>query len=141
MSEHVGGRERAGTRAPNARAMSNSGRPAQLASGPAVLTHVELTLGRAEDLKNLRVRVGGEDPVPASFFFGLGSGGDEKADGGWADVTSVLHHVSAQDHSLATRLPIPLQAGESFSIEAADGSKADFRYRLAYSPAQARRAA
>lgn len=109
--------------------------PMTLAAGPKLVSGVMLLLNKAEDLRRLRVRVGSDDPVPASFFFGLGSTGEEPADGGWAAVTSSIHHVDPDKHWLATRLPIPLQAGESLSIESADGASVDFHFRLMQAPA------
>ena len=109
--------------------------PAVLASGPATVSGLSLRLSDAADLKRLRVRVGSQPAVPASFFFGLGSTGEESVDGGWAEIKSVIHHVDPTTRVLSTRLPIPLQAGESLSIETMDRGAVDFRYGLLLAPA------
>jgi hypothetical protein len=120
------------SRGPELDAAIEDGKPMVLATGPALITGLRVSLDRAEDLKSLRVRVGSEEAVPLSFFFGLGSAGDEVLDGGWAGVTSAIHHVDAETHSLATRLPIPLREGERLQLEVVPGAKVQLRYRLIY---------
>ncbi|WP_437693010.1 DUF2961 domain-containing protein [Sorangium sp. So ce176] len=101
------------------------GAPLVLATGPATVSGLDLLIP-AGRLKDLRVRIGGQAPVPASFFFGLASTGAE-ADGGWTPFRSALHAAWAPDASgagrLATRLPIPLAEGEALSLEIAEGGE------------------
>ncbi|WP_437960514.1 DUF2961 domain-containing protein [Sorangium sp. So ce119] len=101
------------------------GAPLVLATGPATVSGLDLLIP-AGRLKDLVVRIGGQPPVPASFFFGLASTGTE-ADGGWSTFRSALHAARAPDASgagrLATRLPIPLAEGEALSIEVAEGGE------------------
>jgi hypothetical protein len=86
------------------------GRPLTVASGPAVLSSFSLR-AKPEDWPLLSVRVGAQAPVPASFFFGMGSAT------GWAPMKSALFLVDPGAELLTTRLPIPLQAGEALTIE------------------------
>ena len=99
-----------------------SGKPLPLAAGPSTVSRlfVELPAARLDDLQ---VRIGSQPPVPASFFFGLAS--DEDAvDGGWVTFRSALHAAwnAGAVGRLATRLPIPLGAGEVLALEAAPGA-------------------
>jgi hypothetical protein len=86
-------------------------KPAVLAAGPLTVSSVVLKLN-PKDLNNLRIKVGSQPAVPLSYFFGLA--------GDWADLTSAIHHVDPTEHTLVTRLPIPLQSGESLQLETAD---------------------
>jgi hypothetical protein len=92
-------------------------RPAVIAVGPATVSTLSVRLP-AGDLSGLAVRVGAQEPVPLAYFFGLGSTGDEAEGHGWASVRSAVHRVDPRTFLLATRLPIPLQAGEALQVEA-----------------------
>jgi hypothetical protein len=98
----------------------------ELARGPATIARLTLTLSDAKALSELKVRVGGQEAVPASFFFGLASTGLEPVDGGWTSFRNALHAVDAERRSLSTRLPIPLGPGERLVLEAA--RPVDFTY-------------
>ncbi|WP_437967368.1 DUF2961 domain-containing protein [Sorangium sp. So ce260] len=110
--------------APSHRQDLSPGAPLILAAGPATVSGLDLRIP-AGSLKDLEVRIGGQPPVPASFFFGLASAGTE-TDGGWTTFRSALHAARAPDATgsgrLATRLPIPLAEGEVLSLGAAPGA-------------------
>ncbi|WP_437817675.1 DUF2961 domain-containing protein [Sorangium sp. So ce1078] len=109
--------------APPHRQALGPGAPLVLATGPATVSGLDIRVP-AGSLKDLEVRVGGQPPVPASFFFGLATTGTE-TDGGWTTFRSALHAAWAPDARgtgrLATRLPIPLSEGEALSLEVAPG--------------------
>ncbi|MGK5084895.1 DUF2961 domain-containing protein [Bdellovibrionota bacterium FG-1] len=105
-----------------------------LAAGPVTVEDLSITIA-PQDLSRLQIKIGEQKPVPLSFFFGLGSTGLEPLDGGWGDVTSIIHHVDAQTHRFSTRLPIPLQAGERLVIETRDHQDAAVQYQLAQTQA------
>jgi hypothetical protein len=111
--------------APSRRESPSASAPLVLATGPATVSRVDVRIP-AGSLKDLSVRIGGQPPVPASFFFGLASSGTG-ADGGWTTFRSALHAAWAPDAAgtgrLATRLPIPLAEGEVLSLEAAPGQE------------------
>ncbi|MGK4003860.1 DUF2961 domain-containing protein [Sorangium sp. So ce1036] len=110
--------------APSPREALRPGAPLLLAAGPATVAGLDIRIP-AGSLRDLAVRIGGQPPVPASFFFGLASTGTE-VDGGWTTFRSALHAAWAPDGAgagrLATRLPIPLAEGESLALEAAPGA-------------------
>ncbi|WP_437640569.1 DUF2961 domain-containing protein [Sorangium sp. So ce854] len=115
------------------------GAPLVLATGPATVAGLDLRIP-AGRLKDLAVRIGGQPPVPATFFFGLASTGTE-ADGGWTTFRSALHAAWAPDAAgagrLATRLPIPLAEGEALSLEVAGGAAInDIEAAVALAPAR-----
>lgn len=89
-----------------------------VATGPSTVSRLFVELPAAR-LGDLRVRIGEQPPVPASFFFGLASHGDA-VDGGWTSFRSALHAAweNGAASRLATRLPIPLAEGEALRIEA-----------------------
>jgi hypothetical protein len=98
--------------------------PLVLAQGPATLDHLSIK-GSPERLQALKSRVGSQDAVPLSFFFG-----------GWAQEKTALNSVDTEAGVLKTRLPIPLQRGESLSIEsdAQEGSADVLEYGLDSKP-------
>jgi hypothetical protein len=93
-----------------------AGRPLVLARGPFSVERLTLDAPHPE---HLFVRIGTQPRVPAGFFFGLATdfAPDKDNGDGWATFTSALNSVDASLHRLATRLPIPLQAGESLVLE------------------------
>ncbi|WP_437802781.1 DUF2961 domain-containing protein [Sorangium sp. So ce693] len=111
--------------APSRRESLDASAPLVLATGPATVSGVDVRIP-AGSLNDLSVRIGGQTPVPASFFFGLASSGTD-ADGGWTTFRSALHAAWTPDAAgtarLATRLPIPLAEGEALSLEAAPGQE------------------
>lgn len=111
--------------APSRRESLSASAPLVLATGPATVSGVDVRIP-AGSLNDLSVRIGGQPPVPASFFFGLASSGTD-ADGGWTTFRSALHAAWTPDVAgagrLATRLPIPLAEGEVLSLEAAPGQE------------------
>ncbi|MDI1475126.1 DUF2961 domain-containing protein [Polyangium sp. y55x31] len=90
-----------------------------LATGPTTISRLFVELPAAR-LGDLRVRIGEQPPVPASFFFGL-AGKRDAVDEGWVTFRSALHAAwkSGVVGRVATRLPIPLGEGEALTIEAA----------------------
>ncbi|MDC0744138.1 DUF2961 domain-containing protein [Polyangium mundeleinium] len=88
-----------------------------LATGPTTVSRLFVELPAAR-LGDLRVRIGEQPPVPASFFFGLASKRDA-VDEGWVTFRSALHAAwkAGVSGRVATRLPIPLAAGEALAIE------------------------
>ncbi|WP_437593573.1 DUF2961 domain-containing protein [Sorangium sp. So ce1000] len=111
--------------APSRRESLSASAPLVLATGPATVSGIDVRIP-AGSLDDLSVRIGGQPPVPASFFFGLASSGAD-SDGGWTTFRSALHAAWAPDAAgagrLATRLPIPLAEGEVLSLEAAPGQE------------------
>ncbi|WP_438043900.1 DUF2961 domain-containing protein [Sorangium sp. So ce128] len=111
--------------APPRRESLSASAPLVLATGPATVSGVDVHIP-AGSLNDLSVRIGGQPPIPASFFFGLASSGTD-ADGGWTTFRSALHAAWTPDAAgagrLATRLPIPLAEGEVLSLEAAPGQE------------------
>ncbi|WP_438036550.1 DUF2961 domain-containing protein [Sorangium sp. So ce204] len=111
--------------APPRRESLSASAPLVLATGPATVSGVDVHIP-ARSLNDLSVRIGGQPPIPASFFFGLASSGTD-ADGGWTTFRSALHAAWTPDAAgagrLATRLPIPLAEGEVLSLEAAPGQE------------------
>ncbi|AUX45152.1 hypothetical protein SOCE26_066330 [Sorangium cellulosum] len=126
--------------APSRQQAPSPGAPLVLAEGPATVSGLVLHIPAAS-LKDLEVRIGGQPPVPASFFFGLASASTD-SDGGWATFRSALHAAWAPDAGgtgrLATRLPVPLAEGEALSLEVAQGG-AIARLEAAVAVAPARR--
>jgi hypothetical protein len=86
--------------------------PLVLAQGPATVEGLSVRV-RPERAPSLRLRIGSQKPVPLASFFG-----------GWTQARSALNNVDTEAGLLQTRLPIPLQAGESLSIES-DAESAD----------------
>jgi hypothetical protein len=89
-----------------------------IAFGPVTVGGLRLDCKTAE-LAKLNVRVGSLAPVPAAFFFGMGSTGSALPGKEWAEVHSEINDVTIQGEnvSLISRLPIPLQEGEMISFE------------------------
>jgi D-arabinan exo alpha-(1,3)/(1,5)-arabinofuranosidase (non-reducing end) len=106
------------------------GHPFTVARGPVVLSSLSLR-AKPEDWCRLSVRIGAQAPVPAAFFFGLGSSS------GWVPMKSALSLVDPGADLLMTRLPIPLPAGEALKIE----SSVPLRIGGASSAAKGRRSA
>lgn len=106
-----------------------------LARGPTLVSRLAVRIA-PKNLKDLRVRVGAQEPVPAGFFFGLGAIGAE-SDGGWPrardEDTGFRSALQAADQAkglLATRLPIPLGEGETLTLETTGGKSVAFEYGL-----------
>ncbi|MCX5789847.1 MAG: family 43 glycosylhydrolase [Elusimicrobia bacterium] len=78
------------------------------------------------DLARLRIRIGGQAPVPAGLFFGSGSGA----------TSAALRHVDAAGGLMMTRLPIPLQEGEALSLAVERGTPVDAAYGVAAAAAR-----
>jgi hypothetical protein len=110
--------------APSPHDTLDSAHPITLGAGPVTISRLSVEFP-AVQLKDLRVRIGDQAPVPASFFFGLASDGTGP-DAGWVAMRSGLHAAwppsSAGLGRLATRLPIPLGEGETLRLEAAPGA-------------------
>lgn len=98
-----------------------AGSPLRIAEGGQTLSRLMVRIPR-ESLSRLKVRVGAQEPVPVSFFFGLPSAGTEPFDGGWTSFTNALQKARINEGAavglLATRLPIPLQDGETLELVA-----------------------
>jgi hypothetical protein len=98
-----------------------AGSPLRIAEGGQTLSRLMVRIPR-ESLSHLKVRIGAEEPVPVSFFFGLPSAGTEPLDGGWTSFTNALQKARIDEGAavglLATRLPIPLQDGETLELVA-----------------------
>jgi hypothetical protein len=90
--------------------------PMELASGPALITNLKLQLHSPEHLKSLQIKVGNQTAIPLAFFFGLGVTGSEFDSGLKSSLASSLTHVDATKLEFASRLPIPLQKGQSLSL-------------------------
>jgi hypothetical protein len=112
------------------KATVNKGQPVVIARGPLTVSALSVRLA-AGDLRRLRVRVGSQDAVPASFFFGMGSAGTGSTGSGWGTLRSAFTFVDAETHQLATRLPIPLAVSEAVAFELAEGADAA-RIALSY---------
>ncbi len=90
--------------------------PLTIATGPTLVTELALHLSR-EDLPRLRMRIGDQRPFPATYLFGFGAPPPRVA---WPSIKSALVFADPDARVLATRLPIPLRAGESLVIEIDD---------------------
>lgn len=93
---------------------------AVIAKGPALLTDFQLNLKNGDPSK-LKIRVGNEEPIPAAFFFGLGTEPRSGEAFRWSPVASAVHAVDPSTRTLRTRLPIPLREGESIELLANGG--------------------
>jgi hypothetical protein len=108
--------------------------PSIVARGPALVRDVVVELpgdDAADGLAHLRVRAGSGPSVPASYFFGFPlSRSDLEAQAkpaaarpewartvAWPSLQSALHHSDPAAHRLRSRMPIPLQAGETLAFE------------------------
>ena len=110
---------------PNAKVTIASDHPAILARGPTLVT--ALSLGVApEVMPKVRVRVGAEAPFPASMLFGFATARTDETSAknaelahpiAWPKIQSALAYSDPKMHLLTTRLPIPLRAGETLSLE------------------------
>jgi hypothetical protein len=100
-----------------------------IATGPTTLSGIKLECTPSQ-LLDLRVRVGNLAPVPAAFFFGLGTTGSALPGKEFAEVHSELNDITISDSliTLMTRLPIPLHADESLTIESASGQSESISY-------------
>jgi hypothetical protein len=105
-------------------------RPAILARGPTLVRALTMNVA-PEILPRLRVRVGREPPFPASMLFGFATARtDEKGLANpelahpieWPPLQSALSFSDPKAHRLATRLPIPLRAGETLTLETDNAS-------------------
>lgn len=108
--------------------------PAVLAKGPATIAALSLRC-KPEDLSKLRIRVGGQPPVPAAFFFGLGSGAADPLKD-LSPFRTAIHHIDAAAGLLITRLPIPLQEGEELALSVEGGEPVEAAYGLAAAAAK-----
>lgn len=114
-----------------------------VATGPVTVDALALQLaagaagGARGSLRGVSIRVGDQPPVPASFFFGLASAGDE-LDQGWATLRSAVHAVDADRGALFSRLPVPLRAGEGLRIVAGPEAEPDLAVAWAARTAPAR---
>jgi hypothetical protein len=106
-----------------------------VASGPVTVSEIHIDC-LASDLSSLQIRVGNHPAVPASFFFGLGSTGSALKGAEWAEVHSEINDVSLAGPRvhLVTRLPVPLQAGETLSLENTSGRAGDVFYSIQTDP-------
>lgn len=104
----------------------SAGGSVKLAEGATTVSRLALELADLGDLKHLLVKVSGQAPVPAGFFFGIGTEGTE-TDQGWATFQSALHFANAEKRLLGTRLPVPLNGSES--IELISTSRAPLRLK------------
>ena len=82
-----------------------------LAKGPTTVSAVALKLDLVE-LKNLKVKVGAQASVPAEFFFGHGQGASLEP-----SIQSAIFSLDSAQGVVATRMPVPLAAGESLTLE------------------------
>jgi hypothetical protein len=117
-------------REPEQTAHLTAGSSMPLAMGPGLVWGVRVNFKKKADLSKLSIRVANQAPVPLPFFFGLASVGDEVLDKGWANVSSSIHHVDQDLFRLETRLPIPLKAGESLTLEVGSGEE-DVSFQVA----------
>jgi len=84
-----------------------------LAAGPTLVTDLALSFAPA-DLPRLRMRIGDQPPFPATYLFGFGA---PRADVAWPEIKSALVYSDPATHTLATRIPLPLRAGEALTVE------------------------
>lgn len=120
--------------AANGRVTVQPGKPASIAKGPLTIAALSLRV-RPESAARLRVRVGGQDAVPALFFFGLGDSSETPLKG-QVSFRSAVNHVDAAKGLMMTRLPVPLQEGEELYLEAGEGAPVDVSYGLASAAAR-----
>jgi hypothetical protein len=94
-----------------------------IAAGPMTVSGLRLDCS-ASQLLDLNVRVGSLAPVPAAFFFGIGSTGSALPGKELAEVHSEINDVTitGTNVSLITRLPIPLAEGETITFESKSGT-------------------
>lgn len=119
--------------APSQRAVVLPRQQFALARGPTTVSQLVLQVQNPEVLPSLTIRVGAQAPVPAAFFFGLGSSGSRApngADATWTSFRNAIHFVSQTSQLLATRLPIPLQEGETLHLGNAGEQGADVGFAL-----------
>lgn len=99
--------------------VANPKRPAQVATGPTLVTKLQVRLWTSAQLQHLKVQVGSQTPVPLAMFFGLGASGEELdhgVNGMPRPLESALYHVNPRGLLFTSRLPIPLRQGESLKI-------------------------
>lgn len=112
---------------PEARAGIARATPLTIATGPTLVTELALHFAR-EEMPRLRVRIGDQRPFPATYLFGFGA---PPAGIAWPTVKSALVFADPDARVLATRLPIPLRAGESLTIENDDERPIDLAWSAA----------
>jgi hypothetical protein len=92
-------------------------KPFEVAAGATTVSRLALRCAFG-DLAKLKVRVGSQAAVPAQFFFNaLPAVGATKYGDLPAVNANVLQYADPTSGVFATRLPIPLQAGEKLTIE------------------------
>ncbi len=101
------------------------GTPLTVTEGDALLTSLSLNV-KPWDLPKLRLRVGGQNAFPASFFFGFTTSNSAKAGShdpeeiAWPKFENAISASDPKAHRLISRLPIPLAKGERLTLETDD---------------------
>jgi hypothetical protein len=71
------------------------------------------------------MRIGDQPSFPATYLFGFGA---PRADVAWPTIKNAMSFADPSAHVLATRVPLPLRAGESIAIEVDDGEPIDLTW-------------